>query len=187
MTDNSAEALTLSVVVPCYNEADNVQATLKSIAKAIELAPIPYEVIVVDDASLDNTLEVAQAAARTDFRIRVVANVVNRGLGGAYKAGCAQAANAYLILVPGDNGFPSASIARTLSRIGTADIVIPYVTNTSARGFLRGGLHYSFTALLNFLFWISVKYYNGPVVHKLSYSGQSKSAPTVSRTKPRRS
>ena len=166
MPVQSPEPSMLSFVVPCYNEAENILDTLASITKAMEQVPFSYEIIIVDDKSRDNTLEVARAAAQTNPRIRVIANVVNLGLGGTYKAGAAQAAGDYVMLVPGDNGFPAECITRTVMKIGSADIIIPYVTNTSSRGVPRTVLHYSFTALLNFLFWIDVKYYNGPVVHK---------------------
>ena len=167
MTMQTDRSISLSFVVPCYNEAENIEDTLQSIVEAAEQTAIPYEIIVVDDKSGDRTLEIALSAASKNPKLRVVANPANLGLGGSYKAGVASAKNNYVMLIPGDNGFPPSSISRALSRVGSADIVIPYVTNTSSRGTLRTVLHYSFTALLNFLFWTDVKYYNGPVVHKI--------------------
>jgi glycosyltransferase involved in cell wall biosynthesis len=125
-----------------------------------------YEVILVDDCSRDATLERMHELAKGDGRIRVLHNEVNRGLGGAYKRGMGAARLEHVILVPGDNGFPAASLAAILDRAGSADIVIPYVVNQGARTRFRQIASSGFTTILNLLFGLSVRYYNGAVLHR---------------------
>jgi len=63
-------APTFCFVVPCFNEEDNIGATVSSIREAIA-ARDDYEIILVNDASTDHTLERMQALAAADSHIRV--------------------------------------------------------------------------------------------------------------------
>jgi glycosyltransferase involved in cell wall biosynthesis len=152
-------------VVPCFNEEDNVAPTVQSI-RAAAGPERPFEIVLVDDCSTDRTLERMQALAEADPRIRVVHNPVNLSLGGAYKRGVAVAEADYVIMIPGDDGFPAPSIAEIISHTGEADIVIPVVTNAGVRIWYRALASRGFTALLNGLFWLDVGYYNGAVLHR---------------------
>src|SRR5262245_805080 len=152
-------------VVPCFNEEDNVEPTVNSIRSAVS-EQSNYEVILVNDCSHDRTLERMQALAKADRRIRVVDNPVNLSLGGAYKRGVAQTVANYVMMVPGDDGFPAESIAEILRHTGEADIIIPVVTNKGVRTRFRSLASKGFTVLLNWLFWLEVGYYNGAVLHR---------------------
>src|SRR5215216_1677580 len=152
-------------VVPCFNEQDNVAPTVQSIRSAMG-SERPFEVILVDDCSTDGTLERMQELAQTDARIRVLHNPVNLSLGGAYKRGVAVAQAEHVIMIPGDDGFPAESIAEIMRHAGEADIIIPVVTNSGVRTWSRAVASRGFTTLLNWLFWLSVGYYNGAVLHR---------------------
>ena len=75
----------LSLVLPTYNEADN----LPELVPALEalLAGLPYEIIVVDDDSPDGTWRVALDLARQRDRVRVIRRVGRRGLSSAVVEG----------------------------------------------------------------------------------------------------
>ncbi len=156
----------ISFVVPCYNEADNVADTVAEIRSAADARPREYEIILVDDHSLDRTGEVMARLAADDRRIRVLRNQVNLGYGGAYKRGAAAASMDHVMLIPGDNGFPAGSIAEILQHVGQADIVIPHVDNRDVRARWRTFVSGRYTALLNFLFRLRVSYYHSAVVHR---------------------
>jgi dolichol-phosphate mannosyltransferase len=152
-------------IVPCFNEEDNVEPTVNSIRAAVgERAH--YEIILVNDCSRDQTLERMQALTSTDRRITIIDNPVNLGLGGSYKRGVAAAEARYVMMVPGDDGFPAEGIAEILAHSGEADIIIPVVTNQAVRTRFRALASKSFTALLNWIFWLDVGYYNGAVLHR---------------------
>jgi dolichol-phosphate mannosyltransferase len=152
-------------VVPCFNEEDNVGPTVQSIRTAVA-SERPFEIVLVDDCSTDRTLERMQELAEIDARIRVLHNPVNLSLGGAYKRGMAEAQAEHVVMIPGDDGFPAESIAEILRHAGEADIVIPVVTNPGVRTWFRAAASKGFTTLLNWLFWLSVGYYNGAVLHR---------------------
>jgi glycosyltransferase involved in cell wall biosynthesis len=156
---------TFAFVIPCFNEEDNVAATVRSVREAMG-ARDDYEIILINDASTDHTLERMQALAAADSRIRVLDNPVNLGFGGSYKRGAKAAIASYVMMLPGDDGFPGQSIAEIISHAGEADIIIPIVTNPGARSRFRAFASKGFTTLLNWVFWLNVGYYNGAVLQR---------------------
>src|SRR5690349_19325189 len=123
---------TFCFVIPCFNEEDNVGATVGAVREAMGSRG-DYEIVLVNDASTDRTLELMQALAAVDPRIRVLDNPSNLGFGGSYKRGARAATATYVMMLPGDDGFPAQSIAEIVSHAGEADIIIPVVTNPGAR------------------------------------------------------
>jgi dolichol-phosphate mannosyltransferase len=71
----------LSVIVPTFNERDNVTTLFRRLETA--LAGVAFEVIFVDDNSPDGTWEVVRALARDDSRVRCLRRIGRRGLSGA--------------------------------------------------------------------------------------------------------
>jgi glycosyltransferase involved in cell wall biosynthesis len=156
---------TFSFVIPCFNEEDNVGPTVGSVREAMG-GRNDYEIILINDASTDHTLERMQALAADDPRIRVLDNPSNLGFGGSYKRGARAATATYVMMLPGDDGFPAQSIAEIVSHAGEADIIIPVVTNPGARSWFRSFASKGFTTLLNWTFWLNVGYYNGAVLQR---------------------
>lgn len=111
--------LPLSVVVPCFNEAESVGPLLASVL-ASELVG---QVVVVDDASTDGTLDVVRTIE--DDRIEVVAQRVNRGKGAALRSGFALARLPYVIVQDADLEYDPAEYPLMLEPLlaGDADVV----------------------------------------------------------------
>ena len=157
-----------SFVVPCYNEAANLGGTVAEIeASARQAGLTSYEIVLVDDGSRDGTAEIVRELAATKPHVRPVINPRNLGLGGAYKAGVAAAGGQHVMMGPGDNAHPAHGITPIIAAAGTADMVIPYVTNPEVRNFPRRLASRGFVVVMNRLFGLRVPYYNGLVVHKL--------------------
>lgn len=163
-----AEGVRVSFVVPAYNEAENLENTIKSIEQAAAGALADYEIVVVDDGSNDDTAEVAFALARENPRIRVFRHEKNRGFGEAFKTGVYYARLPYVMRVCGDDSVPWQSLKAILERIGSADLVIPFTSNPAFRPLHRRALSRAYTALLNWLSGYNLPYYNHCVVFKKS-------------------
>lgn len=88
----------LSVVIPVYNEEDNVRLMLESIYKAV--GHLPYELILVDDGSTDRTLEIARIYGNENTRI--VSLRRNYGQTSAMSAGISLANGRYVATLDGD-------------------------------------------------------------------------------------
>ena len=77
----------LSVVVPAHNEAGGIRETLERIAAALDRAGTEYEILVVDDASTDDTAAVVRSVATGNARVRYQLSHNPRGFGFAVRAG----------------------------------------------------------------------------------------------------
>ncbi len=156
---------TLSIIIPAYNEEENIRAATKSVTDAVamnESKIIDYEVLIFDDGSKDKTGEIADSLARENFKINVIHNQPNKGFGYNFKKGVEMAKMEYTVLVPGDNEIWSESIRNIFARIGDADIIAAYHTNLEVRPLVRRILSRLYDLSLNFLFGLNLLYYNGP-------------------------
>lgn len=77
---------TLSLVVPCYNEEQTLTHCIERVL-ALRSGQLKLEIIIVDDCSKDNSLEVARALERQHPEIRVLHHEVNQGKGAALRTG----------------------------------------------------------------------------------------------------
>ena len=90
--------LTISVVIPCYNEEEGIQHVIRSLPPSVD------EVVVVDNNSTDRTAEVSAALGA-----RVVPEK-RKGYGAAYKAGLPAATKDVTVTMDGDGTYPSEQI-----------------------------------------------------------------------------
>lgn len=92
---------TLSVVIPCYNEAKTLAEVVGAV-KAIASDGLAVEVLVVDDCSTDGSLRVAEEIAESDPSVRVLRHDVNRGKGAALKTGFMSATGDFVCVQDAD-------------------------------------------------------------------------------------
>src|SRR5438874_1986982 len=77
----------LSLVIPCYNEEENVEELLKRVSGALERVGKPYEVIIIDDGSTDRTPELLAAGMAKFPWLRVLRMGRNVGQSAGFEAG----------------------------------------------------------------------------------------------------
>ena len=75
--------LVISVVIPAYNEEKTIEEVLSKTISVMESTGKPYEIIVVDDGSTDNTRQIA-----SKYKVTVLSNGANKGKGYALRKGC---------------------------------------------------------------------------------------------------
>lgn len=154
----------VTFIVFALNEESRIAATVDTLNKAVADNYLSnYQIVLVNDGSIDRTGETMNMLAASDDRIVVHHNVKNLGQGGAYKAGLKLATCDYVMAIAGDNAASVNSIRSTISGVGDADVILPYPANPGSRVFIRRFGSSAFTALINFLFRLRVPYYNGAV------------------------
>ena len=118
--------LDLSIVVPAFNEAERLPATLSALADFLANRPWRSEIVVADDGSTDATVARARAAAeRAPFPIRVVCLGRNLGKGSAVKRGLAEARGRFAGFVDADLPYALDALDRAMAQLAAgADLVI---------------------------------------------------------------
>jgi glycosyltransferase involved in cell wall biosynthesis len=122
----------ISVVIPLYNEQENIEPLQKEVAAA--LSGLDYELILVDDCSSDETLQ------RIDRRpgVRVIEFAKNTGQSAAMYAGIYAAKGDVIVLLDGDLQNDPADIPKLLAEIENgADLVCGYRANRKDTTFKR--------------------------------------------------
>ena len=107
----------LSIIVPVYNEQDNVMPLYESITNAMKQADEEYEVIIVNDGSFDQTEERLRAIAATDSRFKVVNFRRNFGQTAAMMAGIDFASGDIIVGLDGDLQNDPADIPKLLAKL----------------------------------------------------------------------
>ena len=113
----------LSLVVPLYNEVENVQPLLHRIDEVLSGYARPFELILVDDGSSDSTLEEAREQARQyEFPVRIVQLQRNFGQTAAMQAGIDTAEGEIIVTLDGDLQNDPADIPRMIDHLQEKDL-----------------------------------------------------------------
>jgi dolichol-phosphate mannosyltransferase len=127
----------LSVVVPTFNERDNVTKLFRQLETALK--GVGFEVVFVDDNSPDGTSETVKEIGATDSRVRCLRRVGRRGLAGACIEGMLSSAAPYVAVIDADLQHDEKVLTQMLARLtgGSADLVAGtrYVAGGSAASF----------------------------------------------------
>lgn len=102
----------ISVVIPAYNEAGAIGATIDSVRTA--LAAEPHEILIVNDGSRDTTAQVATASGA-----RVITHAHNLGYGAALKTGIRAATYDTVVITDADGTYPNGSIPELIASFRT--------------------------------------------------------------------
>ncbi|HEX8713252.1 MAG TPA: dolichyl-phosphate beta-glucosyltransferase [Terracidiphilus sp.] len=114
-----------SIVIPAYNEAGRIPATLHAVVECIRQKGWSAEVIVVDDGSRDATAEVVRAIAATAPEIRLMQNPGNRGKGYSVRSGLLNALGEVVMFTDADLSSPMEEAQGLFDAIANgADIAI---------------------------------------------------------------
>lgn len=112
----------ITIVIPAYNEARRLSASLASIQDYVKTKSSPMEVIIVDDGSTDETAAIVEEHAERWRSLRLI-NAPHRGKGAALSAGMLAATGRYIILADADLSMPVAEFDRfSVKALGPFDI-----------------------------------------------------------------
>jgi dolichol-phosphate mannosyltransferase len=157
----------VSILVTAFNEDEVVDRVVRETWAIAEQLLDPYEIILIDDGSTDDTGAIVERLARELTHTRAVHHRRNLGFGASYMRGVAEARYDYLMLVCGDDGLPTPNLPRIIEKIGSADIVIPYMRNLKEiKTPFRYFISRVYTNFLNLAFGYRLQYYNGLAVHR---------------------
>jgi len=119
--DGGHDAACVGVILPVFNEA----RTIDEVMRRVLAQPCVCEVIAVNDASNDGTIEILRSWQQRDPRVRILEHPANRGKGAAIRTGWAASTAPVVIIQDGDLEYDPKDYARMLQLIlsGQADVV----------------------------------------------------------------
>jgi glycosyltransferase involved in cell wall biosynthesis len=124
--DNNPLQVSISVILPAYNEEDAISDQIKSIRDVLLSCDIEHEIIVVDDGSVDRTAELAIQKG-----VRLLRHHENRGYGAALKTGILAAKFETIVITDADGTYPSDQIPQLVRKLENADMVVGARTGTN--------------------------------------------------------
>jgi glycosyltransferase involved in cell wall biosynthesis len=124
-TASSPNALRgLTVVLPCFDEAENLAEAVRLATQAAERYALMHEIVIVDDGSSDATGAVAAGLVAGDPRVRLIVHAENRGYGQALRSGIAVARLPWVLLIDADLQFDFGELEDFLPLTRSADLVV---------------------------------------------------------------
>ena len=154
----------LTIFYPMWNEEATIE---RAVAAAFEAGDQlvargevgRYDVLIVDDASTDDTGAIADSMAAADPRVSVVHHTTNRKLGGSLKTGFASATGEIVLYTDADLPFDMAEAAKAvrLMRIYEADIVSAYRFDRTGEGARRLVYSYVYNHLVQAMFGLRLR------------------------------
>jgi glycosyltransferase involved in cell wall biosynthesis len=157
----------ITFFVACYNEEENIVATLDTLTGALAEVNCTWEIIVIDDGSKDRSAELIQRYIQehAGLPIRLVVNRENKGLAQNYIEAAFLGRGKYYRLVCGDNAEPKETFVTLLRHLGDADMIIPYQVECRGKSRFRRDLSKMYTGLVNAISGHRIRYYNGLPIH----------------------
>ncbi len=127
----------LSIVLPCFDEQDNVERATDQALDAARRVTDRFEVLVVDDGSRDATAIRAARLAASQRAVRLVIHTGNRGYGAAARTGFQAARMPWVMLTDADLQFDLAELEMLAARANAADLIVGYRSRHPTSGHHR--------------------------------------------------
>lgn len=150
--NNKSDKKLLSVVVPCYNEQDSIEAFVEQISSVLEPPLCEHEIIFIDDGSVDNTLQILTRYSVDDARIKLISLSRHFGKEAALTAGLDHASGDAVIPIDVDLQDPVDLIPRMIDKWQAgAEVVMAKRIERRADSLLRRTTARGFYKLISFL------------------------------------
>lgn len=158
----------ISIVIPAYNEENNIRETVKDVYGELNKRFRDYEIILVDDGSTDGTPRVCRELKKKIKKLRIYSHITNLGFGATFKDGIRLARKSYIGGFPGDGDMSIKSLSDMISIMDKYDMVSGVMENPYNRNIFRRILSLLYVRVINFLLGLNLKYYNGYFVCRTS-------------------
>jgi glycosyltransferase involved in cell wall biosynthesis len=148
------ERPSVSIVIPMFNEEENIAQALHFITAAAEACAAEHEIVVVDDASTDDSAAIVARAAERDPRIRLIRHARNCKLGRTIRTGLAATRFELVLYTDADLPADPQDMARAIRamRVTRADVIAGYRFDRVPEGHRRALYSIVYNTLIRLLF-----------------------------------
>ncbi|MGD2041805.1 MAG: glycosyltransferase family 2 protein [Anaerolineae bacterium] len=116
----------ISLVLPAYNEAENIEPMVAEATPALASVTDDYEIIVVDDGSADDTAAVTRQVMEQNPNVRLIEHPVNQGFGAAVFTGFTNAEKDWIFYTDADRQFVLSELERFVPLMDDYDLIAGY-------------------------------------------------------------
>ncbi len=121
---NTESKCNISIIIPVFNEESEISALLTHVKEVLNESFLDYEILVVNDGSVDKSLQVIQEEEKLDSRVKVLSYEQNRGKGYAVKQGVVQSKGDIVLFLDGDFDISPIEIKDYVKQLEGYDLVI---------------------------------------------------------------
>ncbi len=156
----------LTVFIPALNEQERLGATVCNVIRAgREASNLALDVLIIDDGSVDRTLEIAERLSRSNENVRVIHHATNLGLGISVRQAITAAWGGKFVIVPGDDDMSYELILSMFENCHQADMVLCFYVNREMRGRFRSTISAVYGVIYMAVFNVFVQYINSPCIY----------------------
>ena len=154
----------ISLVFPAWNEEEYIEKAVFKATKALKNLTNNYEIIIVDDGSIDRTKEIAEKLAREDRHLKVLRHKTNQKLGKTLRTGISAAQKDLILYSDIDLPFDFKEIKNmiALMELTNADIISAFRFDRAKKEFGRAIYSFIYNFLIKILFRVNIKDINCP-------------------------
>jgi len=166
LTEAKTRQLSLTVIMPAFNEAANIRNAHDAVIMALAIAGITdYEFFIMTatdrDGGDDGTFDIAAVIAGENSRVRHFHTPFFAGPGYKCREGIHAATKDYVMIIPAHNLTEVSSLVNLMLHAGLSDAVFTYISNPEVRPTDIRLISGIYVTLCNILFGLDMKYYNG--------------------------
>jgi glycosyltransferase involved in cell wall biosynthesis len=121
MPNDTSHSPALSLALPAYNEAGNIESVLRDSVDALNQTGRSWEILVIDNHSNDNTPELVRAFSVTEPRVRLIVHEMNRYYSGSCQTALDQARGTYLMIMDSDGQFTARDLPVFLEELDAGE------------------------------------------------------------------
>ncbi len=151
--------LAVSVVVMAFDEAASLETVVDELQRTLRGLEVPYQLLIVDDGSSDDTGAIADRLADEEAAVDVIHHDTNRGLGGVYRTGLHRARGRFVGFFPADGQFAPSALEAFWPLTEHHDLVLGYLPDR--RYSLLGGVLSRAERMLHWLLFGSTPRFQG--------------------------
>ncbi len=141
-----------TILIPAYDEADSVSRVISAIREAVRDCPRPYEILVVDDGSTDDTARIA-----AELGVEVIRHDSNLGYGASLKTGIRRARHDLVVITDADGTYPAARLLDLVEGMSDVDMTVGARTGERVHiPFFRKPMKWCLTRLAQFLAQVEI-------------------------------
>ncbi len=140
----------LSIVIPVYNEKNTLEPLVEKVKK-VDLGPVEKEIILVDDASTDGSVELLEGFQQTDPSLKIFFQAANSGKGATLREGFSHTTGDYVIVQDADLEYEPKDYKKLLRALEEENVDVVYGSRFSGNYEDMSNLHYVGNKLLTLI------------------------------------